>query len=257
MNNSLIKDSEQFHKFINILPDLVNDEIYFISLSARNKYLNQEEREFYTLGKTEMFGRVIIRSKNDFEYAFKKLEAILNYKTTRNGKLIPEKSLVVYININPSSMFKSYYNFKSEMDKESIEVYSALLNNKTPNFSNILLLERKLLNCIQRSSSRKVFFDIDFDIKDSKYIDLVKNVIIDLGKNSINTYTIKTQGGFHLLINREQYNEYSKVIKLHEIIDLYHKEVSVYGKEIKFNKNNMIPFPGTLQAGKLVTFWKG
>jgi lysophospholipase L1-like esterase len=89
---NLIKDREEFNKLISILPDLNKDEVYFISLSARNKYLTMDERKEYSLGQTEMFGREIAQSKEKlYDYTIKKLEATLSYKTTRNGKPIPDE----------------------------------------------------------------------------------------------------------------------------------------------------------------------
>ena len=89
----LIKDRKQFDRFLELVPDLEKDEVYFISLSAMNKYLTYKEREKYALGRTEMFGRTVVKSKEDFDFAFKKLETNLLYKTTKNGMQIPEKSI--------------------------------------------------------------------------------------------------------------------------------------------------------------------
>ena len=59
----MIVDQEQYDAFIEWLPELQHDETYFLSLSARNKYLTDEEREFYGLGRTEMFSRFVARDK--------------------------------------------------------------------------------------------------------------------------------------------------------------------------------------------------
>ena len=55
----MIEDRKHFEKFISKLPTLRMDEVSFISLSARNKYLTNEERLTLGLGRTEMFGREI------------------------------------------------------------------------------------------------------------------------------------------------------------------------------------------------------
>ena len=109
----MIANLEIFDRFRNLLTDLKNDEVYFISLSARNKYLTDEEREYYGLGRTEMFARTLIRDKYDMEYPMRKLKSALGYKRTKNGYEIPEKCLVTYININPSSIiFKKKWIMK-------------------------------------------------------------------------------------------------------------------------------------------------
>jgi len=86
----MIKDNNEFEKFLNILPDLQKDEVYFVSLSARNKLLTPEERSFYSLGRTEMFARETAFSKEDLEKKIKvNLSDRLKSKRTNNGKEIP------------------------------------------------------------------------------------------------------------------------------------------------------------------------
>ena len=47
--------------FDHCVPSLKKDEVFFCSLSARNKYLTEEERETLGLGRTEMMSKTIIR----------------------------------------------------------------------------------------------------------------------------------------------------------------------------------------------------
>lgn len=245
---SLIIDKEQFDKFISILPDLKNDEVYFISLAARNKYLNESERIYYGLGRTEMFSRSIIRNKDNFEYVLSKLESSLQYKLTKNKCKIPEKTLVVYVNINPSSMIKAYFALMQEMNKELHDITFALQNNKQPNYSGIHLLDRKLMNCIQRARSRKVYIDIDFDIKDNFYI--VNNLLTELSIRQILYFLIQTKSGYHVLIDLESMKD-KKFNLNYEVQKCNQMTVLHYG-EVIINSNGMVPIPGTLQAGELV-----
>ena len=150
---SLIIDVKEFDNFIdNVMPDLKADEVYFISLSCRNKYLTEDERKEYLVTNTEMFGRCVARSKEQLRnYTMKKLEANLLYKTTKNGREIPKQGLVVYININPSSMVKAYFQFQNEMNRQIGEAMMAIKNEKIPNYSFINIQDRELMNCIQKS----------------------------------------------------------------------------------------------------------
>jgi hypothetical protein len=245
----LIKDFEQFNTFIKVLPELKNDECYFISLSCRNKYLSNEERDFYGLGRTEMFARNIIRKKEDFEYVLSKLESTLQYKLTKNKQKIPEKALVVYININPSSMIKAYFNLMKEMNQELHDITFALQNNKQPNYSGIHLLDRKLMNCIQKARSRKVFIDIDFDVKTQE---LVNTFRISLNMNEIIYHIVKTKSGYHVLINLDSMKD--KKFNLNELVGFLNEEAKKENGEVIINTNGMIPIPGILQAEELVKF---
>lgn len=252
---NLIQDKVQFIKFISILPDLKNDEVYFLSLSARNKYLTKEEREYYSLGQTEMFGRTIARSKEQLiDYSIKKLEATLAYKTTRNHLPIPEKCLVAYMNINPSSMIKAYYQFQNEMNRQMSEIMQALQKGKQPNYSFINIQDRELMNCIQKSPSNKYFIDIDCDTKEEGTI---KFLIDRLKDKQITFHTIETQGGFHFLLEKssipEKYNLNDLLIQAQtRLMDV--KWSTEKAIEIAINSNAMVPIPGIMQAGFLVKF---
>ena len=57
---SLLYSKEELQKFINYLPQLEKDELWFCSMSARNKYLTEDERVKYDLGRSEMFAREFI-----------------------------------------------------------------------------------------------------------------------------------------------------------------------------------------------------
>lgn len=267
---SLIKDQNEFNKLINILPELDKDEVYFISLSARNKYLSTEERIEYSLGQTEMFGRDIAQSKDKLStYVMKKLEATLLYKTTRNGKTIPDKSLVCYINVNPSSMVKAYYQFQKEMHSQMSEITLALLHGKDPNYSFINIQTRELMNCIQKSTGTKHFIDIDCDTKEEEILNHFLNTFT---KDGIEFYTVETKGGYHFLLKKEtfpiKYNLMKVIQQAQDTLKYIYEEkhlvvdeednnyeaVALMIPEIIINGNGMIPVPGTMQSDHLVKF---
>ena len=53
---NLIADVDELKWFYdNVLPNLKQAEVYFLSLSGRNKYLTDEEKQYYQLGRNEMF----------------------------------------------------------------------------------------------------------------------------------------------------------------------------------------------------------
>lgn len=244
----MIHDYNEFNKFTSVLPALKNDEVYFFSLSARNKYLTPGEREFYNLGRTEMFGRTIVKEQTDFHFGMKKLYSNLDYKTTNNGKQIPLKCLVTYANINPSSMVKAYNLLQTEMNKEMFEINQALLHGNPPNFKGIKLLERKLLNCIQKSRGRRYFIDIDMDgISDALRVSFETQL-----DSSIIFHTIKTQGGYHIIIKSDTI---PNGFNLGKLVTQFHNMVKMDGGEVIFNKNQMVPVPGTMQNGTLVKIY--
>jgi len=243
---SLIKDREQFNKFLDILPKLKNDEVYFISLSARNKYLTKDERTFYSLGQTEMFGREIAQTKEKLaDYTLRKLEANLYSKRTRNGKEIPEKSLVCYINVNPSSMVKAYFQFQKEMNKQISEITIALQNGKDPNYSFVNIQTRELMNCIQKSTGTKHFIDIDCDTKEPEVTELI---VIELNNANIKYHIIETHGGYHFLLHKDTMPQKFNLKNVCQKAS----GISPNKAEVMINGNGMVPVPGTMQSDFLV-----
>ena len=85
----MIKDFNEYNKFLEVLPELEKDEVYFVSISVRNKYLTSEERDYYCLGRTEIFARAIANSKEELTNVLTQvLPAKLLTKRTKNGKKI-------------------------------------------------------------------------------------------------------------------------------------------------------------------------
>lgn len=249
----IVLDWDFANRFIESLPELKNDEVYFLSLSARNKYLDDEERKRYQLQKTEMFSRKVVRSKEQFVYVLRELSAILAVRQTKSGYLIPEKCRVVYVNLNPSSMVRAFMLFQNEMNKRLSEVYQSTLRGTTPNYDSLRLADRKLMNCIQKSRAYNHYIDIDADaITKETYSFMYKE--FELMKLSFDI--VQTQGGYHFLIYKSSMKK-GMDKKLNEIRGIACQQAIEDGGEVVFNNNKMIPFPGTLQAGKLVKFITG
>jgi len=239
-----IYDVDQVKKFYSLLSPLNNDEAYFVSLSARNKYLSAEERQEIDLGRTEMFGRKLIKY-SDFETFIRVLrtyEVNDGGYTSRSNIPLPMKCLVLYVNINPVSGMKALKEFY----EKSTQLLFDLATDREAG-KRLASLDTELMNCYQRAKGTKKFIDIDFDIPE---IDLVKDVCSDLKTHNVIYHIIKTKSGFHVLVQRDtlKYN-YTEVVKKanDEAIKRYgHAEVIV-------NINEMVPTPGTIQAGHQVS----
>lgn len=242
---SIIYDSIQVKKFINLFPPLEQHEVLFVSLSARNTYLTEDERRHYNLGRSEMFGRRLIRNNDDYERILTSLVDSLPSFRTRNGQVMPEKSLVVYANINPSSGVKALKQFNDITNgvvMQEVESYGKYQHN------NWKKLDTLLMNCYQRAQSKKVFVDIDCDTKDIKII----NEMLDVFKeNLVKYYVIVTKSGYHVLIDKSTIKfNYTGIVQ-----EAHRKIIDKYGEgEIIVNTNAMVPVPGTLQAGFQVRF---
>ena len=231
----IIHDIDEIDRFLDFLyKPLSDNEAYFISLSARNKYLTEQEREYYSLGRTEMYAKTIVYDKED---CIKKLYRFqcddLGY-TTRNGKTIPSKTMVCYANINPADMTKAYLNFTARVAKEYPNV---------KNIHNWLMIE------IQKSRSKKYWLDIDID---SENWETLQEVLSHMLVN-IPHMVIKTKSGCHMLVDMQKLKEENLGRQLHETAQRLTKELEV--GEVVINKNEMVPIPGTYQANVPVTIY--
>lgn len=221
-----------------ILPRLGPNEVYFLSASARNKYLSPQEREYYSLGRTEMILRTVAYSREDFFVKLERIQQQLTAYKTRNGLAVPEKCTVLYANINPCNTLKAYFAFQREVNKRIHETLHAQCQD-----DYFTRLDRRFLTEIQKASGTRHFIDVDIDIPD---LDVLHEFISELKDNDVKFRVIRTRSGYHVLLHKDtvNYNFYSTLRRLNE--------ANSGRGEIAINKNAMIPIPGTLQAGQKV-----
>jgi hypothetical protein len=243
----LIYDEDQVRRFLKILKPLEFDEVYFVSMSARNKYLSLDERLEYNLGRSEMMGRKIIKSNSPDEY----LRVLHSYEHPWYGKSyveLPPKCLMCYANINASSGKKALKEFYSKTN----EILFSLDTNPE-SFENLRYLDTELMNCYQRARSVKTWIDIDFDSPDREFsLRQVHEFKEYLTGNSIFFLIIETHSGFHVLLLKDSIKSdfFHKVSTL----DYEAKRVFPNRAEVLKNSNDMVPIPGTLQGGFEVKF---
>lgn len=256
-------EDELRYYFDNILPPLKNNEVYFVSLSARNKLLSKGEQKAINLGRTEMFSRSIIRERNwdKFLRKIKRFETTYGSYKTKNNSDIPNKAIVCYININPSNSLTVYKEFTTIMTEYMQEL--AICASEGRDMSNIMSRinkqDRLLMNCYQKARGTKHWIDIDIDVPHHKVIEnILQYHTEEIKKYNGRSYIIQTQGGYHLLISRytsfdQQYNPKTILKALDEEISYYLSDgvsgkLENIGGEIILNENQMIPIPGAYQG---------
>lgn len=248
----IVYDEEELKWFFdNVLPELSPTEVYFISLSARNKYLSKKEREFYALGRTEMFQKTIVRKREweKFKRTVYKFECNEKGYTTKNDMPIPQKTMVCYININPSDTLVALKNFSDLLNEYNLEMASLLQSggNKENFFNRLNKVDNNLLTYYQQATGKKHYIDIDFDLtmKNEGFINEISNYIESRG---ISTYFwLDTHSGYHLLVKKEEVK-----FNIQEVSNYAVSFATSNGffnpdtDEVIVNKNAMIPVPGTL-----------
>jgi len=238
--HKFVYDEQQVKKFYNLLPRLKNDEVYFVSMSSRSKYLSSEEK--IKFGVTDnMFARELVKrdSFSTFMRVLKSMQVSEGGYTSRSNVLLPNKCIAVYGNISAISGKKALKAFMSEAVDIIFE----------GNDRRFISMDSKLMSCYQTAYGTKTLIDVDFDIPDAgKY--LVLELVNEL-KGMVDTHIIKTRSGYHVLIERKNIKfNYTKIIKI-----LNDRAVKAFGKgEVVVNKQGLVPIPGTLQGEYEVRF---
>ena len=231
MNYSIIKDEEKLREFIKWLPELKINECYYFCLFARSKYAkNEDGSNKFPHIKTDksQLRRFIATDKSKIFTKIKQLEVEIGAYKTKDGEDIPQEALALYVLPNPRCQKKASFF----LSRRLLDILQ--MNNEG------FTLDHEAWSAIQKSRSRKIFHDMDFD-------DITINESIEAINEAINEESrifIQTRGGFHLLI------ELSKVDNVFK--DTWYNRLLKINPDIK--GDNMIPVPGCTQGNFIPYF---
>jgi len=166
----LPEDSMELEFFWNYgIPKLKPNEIYFMSLSCRNKTLTEQEREFFKCGRSEMFAKQQIRH-DDFEIFLqhiKRFEVRKDAYLTKSGQHYPQKSLVVYWNLTPIDAYKAMKDQMNHLTEIMSSLTDSALKNSQDGIDEAYYKVRKSFDTCQslfaRNFGHKEWIDIDVD----------------------------------------------------------------------------------------------
>lgn len=226
MTYKIIADKNQLVRFIDWLPELQENEKYYLSLFARKKYCQSLIK---SNDKTQL--KRFVSDKDRLFQKITQLELPLGRWLLRDIPA-PQESLALYISVNPCCMKKA----------------TAMLGKKCWDLmkANNYNIHAEALSCIQKSKSRTCY--VDFDI-DDKSIHLERDW---LNKNiGLNNYKIlETRGGYHLLVRPAAATDFRQANfndkKWHPLI----------AKKYPIDQvgDQLIPVAGTYQGGFVPRF---
>jgi len=239
MNYKIIIDPEELKRFIEWLPELTPDETYYVCLFARNKYQNKDENDPISHIKSDKqqlkrFTTSRHRLFNKLKQLECEIDSYKQYKLTKSPVVIPQECLVPYITVNPRSFKKA--------TKNGLIKFALLITNENGSVGHNP--HQEILSEIQRSWSRKVYFNVDIDIDDKDHFCFeFLNGYINMDCVNI----LETRGGYHLLIELLKIEEQYK--------KSWYQNIIIKNKEfIDQTGDNMIPIPGCYQGGFVPKF---
>ena len=218
-NYKVILDEQKLVEFIDWLPELKPNEKYYLSLLARNKYL--EDRKKLKADKISLH-----RFTSDKKFMLRKvrkLEVPLGVYT-QDDTPIPQEALALYISVNPRDLEKATKNALIKF----AQVITTPYNGYDP--------QALVLSEIQKSTGTKHYLDFDFD---NQYPANLRSEIEKHVNPEAVTY-LNTRGGFHLLLNLKKLNK--------DYVKSYYKNLTnLPGCDAV--GDSLIPVPGCTQGG--------
>lgn len=219
MNYKVINDEQKLKDFIDWLPPLGKSETFYVCLFARNKYCKGVGH--ITQDKQQI--KRFLSSKDRLFEKIKQLECAFGAYSD-SGTPVPQESLALYINPNPRDMEKAAKSTLIRLVDLVTKPYTGY------NPQQIAMSET------HKSCGKKVFVDFDFDnVEFEETFNKAKTLI-----NEDAITSLKTRGGFHLLIELSKIDESFKRT-------WYKSLASLPGSDIQ--GDNLIPVPGCTQGG--------
>lgn len=234
MNYQVIKDIELLKEFVKWLPELQVNECFYMCLFARSKYVkNEDGSNKFPHIKTDkaQLKRFLVSDKKTMIDKIRQLEVAVGAYKTKDGDDIPQEALALYITPNPRNQRKAMLH--------CMKKFCDILETNSTGFN----IQQEALSSIQKSASRKVYYDLDFD---DKTLDFLKPNMANFLNEDAVTY-LKTRGGYHALVELKKIDPkfsktwYNKVMTL---------EPDVTGE------SNMIPVVGCTQGEFIPHFVK-
>jgi hypothetical protein len=236
-NHQIIRDEDKLKEFIDWLPELGTDEVFFLCLQARRKYLptlkssDKQQLKRFVATKRRLFDKI------------RQLECPVGSYLTNDGEPIPDQALALYITLNPRDMRKATY--------ASIKALVDVLQHPGKELNP----HSEVLSEIHKAKGRSTYvhFDLDMPTGDASddnankcplSLQEVKEFVASVVGEAATTI-VRTRGGCHVLIAPDK-------------VQSEHKNwYPIVRKQLVCDQTGdlMIPVVGTNQGGFIPHFY--
>lgn len=234
MNYQIITDHEKLKSFIKWLPELAQDETYYLCLFARSKYTRDLSADLnlphIKTDKCQM--KRFTSNKERMLDKIWQLECPVGvYK--QKDLVVPQEALALYITINPRSFSKANTASVRKLLDLALQPYNGFHPHQ------------EVMSEIQKAKSRSVFVTFDFDV--NKSISVEQFIVNRIHKilNSLAVHIVETRGGYHVIVETAIISE--------EFKKSWYNNMRLLLSEVSEDHDNagdiMLPVPGTYQGG--------
>lgn len=230
-NYKIVTDREVLLEFIDFLPELKENECYYICLFSRAKYC--KEGGLISSDKQQL-KRVVASKKEYIIDKIKQMECPVGSYKTKRGDDVPQESLALYITVNPRCQIKAMYT----LQKKLLDI----AYTRSSGFN----INAEAMSALQKSKSRSCFVVFDFDVDKEECADgyLYEWVRDRVGSGAFEI--LITRGGYHVIIDPNKVDEDKR--------KTWYNEISK-NPLIDQKGDMMIPVPGTYQGGHTPKFY--
>lgn len=219
MRYQIILDEQLLDSFIDFLPELGDDEVYYLSLMARC-----DSDELPSVKDGQIYGTKRLVKKKDIKRCLREFEVpVGTYQ--RKGVPISQEFLSPYITINPRSL-------KKAARFVAVNLTEKLLNGEAVNPVDFSF------TAIHKSIGTKHFVDFDFDLRDE---DDIEYTLSEFESRFKEFYILYTKGGLHLIVHSS-------------LIGRNYSEILAIPGLDQHGSHGMIPIPGCTQRGFMPDF---
>jgi hypothetical protein len=232
------------------LAPLKRNEVYFVSLSARNKKLQEEERQYYQVSRSEMFAKQQIRhdSFKEFLKHIYRFEVNKDAYITKGGVHYPEKTLVCYVNICPIDAYKAMKDQIHYLTEVLGGLSDSALKGSQNGVEDGFYKVRKSFDTCQSLFARNfgtktwLDFDVDGDLITRQAFEIRDLIYREVNCDKGDVMIIQTGGGYHFFVRKAAFHINPDYLRAAVI-----SRFSV--TEVIHNKNEMCALPGTYMYG--------